>query len=220
MCGRFTLTTPAPKVTELLDVSPLLPGIEPRYNIAPTQPVAAARLGDGGRELVLLRWGLVAPWAKDLKGVTPINARADGVAYKPMFRHSFKRRRCLIPADGFLEWKAVGGKKQPYHFRRRDAEPFAFAGIWEQWQPQGADALESCAIVTTEANELVRPVHDRMPVLLRREDFSRWLDPSTPAEQLLALLRPYPAEEMVAVPVSTRVNNARNEGPACLEPVA
>jgi putative SOS response-associated peptidase YedK len=139
------------------------------------------------------------------------------VAEKPAFRSAFKSHRCLIPATGFFEWQATAGAKhkQPYHIRMRDGNPFAFAGLWERWQRDG-EPVETCAILTTTANELVRPVHDRMPVILAPADFSAWLDPRTPADQLHALLRPYPTEAMEAVPVGRYVNSPRNEGPQCL----
>jgi putative SOS response-associated peptidase YedK len=163
MCGRFSLFTPAPDLAGLFDLAGF-PELAPRYNIAPTQPVATVRAGAAGRELVRLRWGLVAPWVKDAK-VAPINARAETAADKPMFRAALRKRRCLIPASGFYEWAVLAGekRKQPYCFRPRDeGRPFAFAGLWECWHgPDGP--LESCAILTTAANELVRPVHDRHP---------------------------------------------------------
>jgi putative SOS response-associated peptidase YedK len=213
MCGRFVRTSPAAAFAQLLglDEPPELP---PRYNVAPTQPVAAARLGPhGGRELALLRWGLVPAWSADpRKGF--INARAETAAAKPAFRSAFRQRRCLVPADAFFEWKSGGGAKQPFLFRRRDGAPFAFAGLWERWQGGGGEALETCCILTVSANEVVAPVHDRMPVILRPEDFGPWLEGGPPS-----LLSPYPAELMVGYPVSPLVNSPRNDGPECLRPV-
>jgi putative SOS response-associated peptidase YedK len=203
----------------LLDVPEEL---APRYNIAPTQPVLAVRTVPAGeRELVTLRWGLVPAWADDPSiGNRLINARAETVADKPAFRAAFRARRCLVLADGFFEWQKVGGRKQPYYFRLREGSPFAFAGLWERWG-KGATTLETCTLLTTEANELLRPVHDRMPVILPRERFVRWLDPDfRAAAELESLLRPYPAEDMTGYPVSARVNNPRNEGPLCVEPQA
>ncbi len=224
MCGRFTLITPVPILAELF-LFPEPPQVPPppRYNVAPTQAVAAVRAvsGPDDRELVWLRWGLVPPWADDPAiGNRLINGRAETAATKPAFRSAFRQRRCLIPADGFYEWQRIGGKKQPYYFRRRDGRPFAFAGLWEHWQgPQGP--LESCTLLTTEANDLVRPVHERMPVILEPGAYERWLDPAVHEPELLQpLLHPLPGEAMTAYPVSPTVNNPRNESPRCIEPAA
>jgi putative SOS response-associated peptidase YedK len=166
---------------------------------------------------VLLRWGLVPSWASDLSvGARMLNARAETVLEKPSFRAAFTRRRCLLPADGFYEWQTVAGKKQPLHFRFRDGRLFAFAGLWERWHgPDGP--VESCTVLTTEANDLVRPVHERMPVILDPLRYDGWLDPGNGDTALLrSWLTPYPADELIAVPANPRVNNARNEGPDCL----
>jgi putative SOS response-associated peptidase YedK len=221
MCGRFTLRTP-PK--DLVEVFQLLRTLEmtPRFNIAPTQPVAVVRQGTTCREMSLMRWGLIPSWAKDMKiGASLINARADTLATKPSFRTAFKRRRCLIPADGFYEWKKGEGKtKQPFYIRLKKDYPFAFAGLWEHWEGPDNSAVDSCTIVTTDANDTLRPLHERMPVILPEEDFDRWLDPKEEdAAQLGELLKPYPPEEMIAFPISTLVNNARNESPQCIEPL-
>jgi putative SOS response-associated peptidase YedK len=221
MCGRFTLRTP-PK--DLIEVFQLLRTLEmtPRYNIAPTQPVAVVRQGATCRELSLLRWGLVPSWAKDVKiGASLINARADTIASKPAFRSAFKRRRCLIPADGFFEWKKGEGKvKQPFYIRLKKDYPFAFAGLWEHWEGPNNSAIDSCTIVTTDANDTLRPLHDRMPVILHEGDYDRWLETKTDdPTQLCELLKPYPPEELIAFPISTLVNNARNESPQCIEPL-
>ncbi len=216
MCGRFLLLSSGREVAEAFDLTGF-PELAPRYNIAPTQPVLAVRAADTGREAALLRWGLVPPWAKDMKQA-PINARAETAADKPTFRHALRKRRCLVPADGFYEWAAAGGRKQPYCFRPWAGRPWAFAGLWERWQgPEGP--LESCAILTTEANELVRPVHDRMPVILPERYWAAWLDAGLQgAGELLPLLRSFPSDAMRAYPVGPRVGNPRNDGPACLEP--
>jgi putative SOS response-associated peptidase YedK len=254
MCARFTLTTPIPVLAEWVlfpevapaptPPSPPTGGGEgrvrgPRYNIAPTQVVAAVRAATeppltlpsppaggegrvrGARELCFLRWGLVPSWADDPAiGNRLINARAETAAEKPSFRAAFRHRRCLIPADGFYEWQKLNGKNQPHYFRMRDGRPFAFAGLWEHW-PGEHQPLETCTILTTGANDLVRPVHDRMPVILGPEDFERWLDPAVREPELLQpLLRPFPAEAMTAYPVSMVVNNPRNETPKCVEPAA
>lgn len=219
MCGRFVLEDPTDVFQTLFDLTPPM-SLESRYNIAPTQPILAIRSGANGNEVAPLRWGLVASWAKEMDSHGPlINARAESVAEKPSFRTPFRRRRCLVPAHGYYEWQAVGKRKQPYYIRLDDGRPFAFAGIWEIWEsPQGY--LESCAIITTEANALTKPLHARMPVILHRDDYAMWLDPSVQrTEPLLALLDPYPSDEMTTYPVSTRVNSVANDDPTCIEPV-
>jgi len=221
MCGRFTLRTPAYKLAEAFGVE-VRANLAARYNIAPSQDIAALRAqGDGQRELVMLRWGLVPGWAKDpAMGNRMINARAETVAEKPAFRAAFRQRRCLIPADGFFEWqKTPDGSKQPYLMARPDGEPFTMAGLWEHWQPPGTDEpLETCTIITTEANETVAPIHHRMPVILSASDREAWLDPAPPsAEALAALLRPAPDDTLIAQAVARHVNNARHDDPACIE---
>jgi putative SOS response-associated peptidase YedK len=224
MCGRFTLTTPMPVLAELF----LFPEMEaqaqpPRYNIAPTQVVAAVRAADdaGHRELAYCRWGLIPSWADDPAiGNRLINARAETAAEKPAFRSAFRHRRCLIPADGFYEWQKADGRKQPFYFKRKDGQPFAFAGLWERWE-RGGEPIDTCTILTTEANELVHPVHERMPVILAPEDYARWLDPKVKqAELLQPLLHPYRDNSMTAYQVRPIVNNPRNESPQCTEPAA
>jgi putative SOS response-associated peptidase YedK len=224
VCGRYTLKTPVKALAEEFSLFDPPPSLPPRYNIAPTQPVAAVRQAadGGGRELVRLRWGLIPSWADDPKiGYRLINARAETAADKPAFRSAFRHRRCLVPADGFYEWRPVNGKKQPYYICRRDGGPFAFAGLWEQWQGADGEVIESCTLLTTPANDLVRPIHERMPVILKPEAYAPWLDPhSHQPERLHPLLRPYPGEEMTTYPVSHRVNNPRNDDPQCAEPAA
>jgi putative SOS response-associated peptidase YedK len=200
-----------------------LPDLSPRYNIAPTQKVAAVRPAvQGGRELVLLRWGLIPSWAGDPSiGSRLLNARAETVAEKPSFRSALQRRRCLIAADGFFEWQAQKGKKQPYYFRLADGRPFAFAGLWERWSRGGGEPLETCTIITTEANDLVRSYHERMPVILPTAAHAAWLDTSLHRpEPLLPLLCPYPGEEMAAYPVNPLVNSPRTDDARCIERVA
>jgi putative SOS response-associated peptidase YedK len=222
MCGRFTLTDPREALSHLF---PLLdfPDVPPNYNVAPTQAVLAVRVpaGRDRPEPALLRWGLVPSWADDPAiGNRLINARAETAAEKPAFRSAFRQRRCLVLADGFYEWQKVGGTKQPYRFRLRDGAPFAFAGLWEHWE-KGGRAVASCTVLTTEANALVKPLHERMPVILAPADFERWLDPkSAKGPELQALLRPYPAEAMAAYPVDPRVNNARHNDAECVAPLA
>jgi len=221
MCGRFTQAAPGEIVAELFEL-PSVPDLPPRWNIAPTQDVAAVRAGAGGRrELVRLHWGLVPSWAKERSiGARMINARAETAAEKPAFRAALRARRCLIAADGFYEWRRVGARKQPFHIAFRDGRAFAFAGVWERWQAGQGEALESCAILTTAANEVVAPVHDRMPVIVAPGAYAEWLaadarDPS----RLAPLLAPYPPEEMHAVPVGLRVNNPANDDAACAAPL-
>ena len=231
MCGRFNLRTPMTVLAQqfLFELGPLAAeAFRPRYNIAPTQLVAAVvnrrdHAAPGKRELALFHWGLIPSWAKDKKvAYSTINARADTVADKPVFRSAFKSRRCLILADGYYEWIAEGKKKLPLHYHLKSGRPLAFAGLWESWHgppPHDGPPLESCTILTTTANELAALVHDRMPVVLREQDYDLWLDPSiSDKERLLALLAPYPAGEMAVERVSTLVNSVKNEGPECLEP--
>jgi putative SOS response-associated peptidase YedK len=220
MCGRFLLFSSRDELAQLLDLDPAdVPALFPRYNISPTQGIPAARLADDGRRAFAeMRWGLIPSWARDTKiGYSLINARAETVAEKPAFRAAFKARRCLIPGSGFYEWLPTGGKhKQPFHFHMKDGRPFAFAGLWERWAGRDGEPIESCAIITTEANAVVRPVHERMPVILAPGDFAAWLDPRTSAADLQSLLRPFPEGEMAAAPANPYVNSPRNQGPQCL----
>ena len=219
MCGRFTLRTPQNLLVQqfLLDIAP---NWQPRYNIAPTQPLLAVRkaLNDPQRHVALLRWGLVPSWADDLAiGNRMLNARAEGIAEKPSFRSAIKKRRCLILADGYYEWQKQGKLKQPYYIRMQDERPFAFAGLWESWHPPSGATIETCTIITTQSNELTRPIHDRMPVILDAADYDRWLDPQYfEREEILKLLVPYDSPLMKLDPVSTHVNNVRNEDAECL----
>lgn len=221
MCGRYSLTSPVESVVRLfgLDGRPNLP---PRYNIAPSQDVVVVRAEIGGRELRFMRWGLVPSWAKDITiGQRMINARAETVAEKPSFRSAFKRRRCLIPADGFYEWQAQGkGPKQPYRIHREDGMPFAFAGLWEAWLSGEGDELLTCTIITTESNRTLREIHPRMPAVLDPKNYSVWLEPTHgDAASLRAMLAPAPEDWLVAYPVSTRVNNVRNDDADCIVPL-
>ena len=222
MCGRYTLTAPGDVLAELFGLDEW-PEVEARYNVAPTQEVAAVRVDEvgGGRRFVRLKWGLVPPWADDPAiGNRMINARSESVAEKPAFRSSFKRKRCLVLADGFYEWRKVeGGKKQPWYFRLQSGEPFAFAGLWASWNKGGGPPVESCTILTTDANPLVSTVHPRMPVILDPEEYDLWLDPSVEdRERLEAALDPLDVEKMIAYPVSTRVNSPANDEPSVIEP--
>lgn len=208
-------------------------GLVARYNIAPTQPVLVVREQNGRRESVLLRWGFVPSWAKDVAiGSRMINARSETAHEKPSFRNAFKRRRCMIPADGFYEWQrpaeATGAKtagrcgspRQPYLITMADEGPFAMAGLWEHWQDAEGNELETCTILTTAANELVGELHDRMPVILDPSDYRSWLDTSSEDISVArSLCKPYPAELMMHVPVATYVNSPRNEGSECALPL-
>ena len=228
MCGRFTLTDPDQDLTVQFNL-PEIPDLKPRYNIAPTQPVAAVRVAedavsaDGGvaRELVQLRWGLIPFWAKDPAiGARMINARSETAAEKPAFRAAFKRRRCLVIADGFYEWQKQNGGKQPFFIHLEDGRPFAFAGLWEHWEGADGSVVESCTLLTTAPNDLLRPLHNRMPVILLPGDYELWLDPEVQQPDLLKpLLGPYPPGEMEAYPVSKWVNKPQNDDPRCIEPL-
>jgi putative SOS response-associated peptidase YedK len=220
MCGRFTLRTPAADLIEIFEVARSFE-VVPRYNIAPTQSVAAVREVEGKRELVQLRWGLLPDWSDaSMSGPPMINARAETAANRPAFRNAFRRRRCLIPADGFYEWQAAeGGPKQPFLITLRDEQPFAFAGLWERCRAPDESVVESCTILTTNANDRLKGLHDRMPVILPRDHYGPWLDPQIEdAGTLQTLLTPYPSAEMCVRPVSRRVNNARNDDSDCILP--
>ncbi len=220
MCGRFTLTLPAERLCLFFEV-PQVPPLSPRFNIAPTQPALVIRKARDGREAALLKWGLVPPWAKDpAMGSRLINARSETVREKPSFAPAFRKRRCLVPADGFYEWRKGPGGSRPYLFRFRDHRPFAFAGLWERWGGGSPEPLETFTILTTRANPLVAPVHPRMPVILDPRDYEAWLDPAfQDLSRLEALFRPFPPEEMEGFPVSRRVNKPDFDEPACAEPL-
>lgn len=221
MCGRYTLRTRLNQLLQLFEARSEIDW-EPRYNIAPTQQIAAIRsaVDSPTRELVSLRWGLVPSWANDLKmGASLINARAETVAEKPSFRTAFKRRRCLILADGFYEWPTDSQTKQPYFIHMRDDRPFVFAGLWEKWS-KGASPVETATIITTSPNELVSQFHDRMPVILSPESATLWLDHEIEdATQLLPLLAPYADDDLEAYLVSTLVNSPLHETPQSVEPL-
>jgi len=218
MCARYTLTSPIDLITELFLLADVEEGVTPRYNVAPTQLVPVI-IDDGRRRLRRLRWGLVPPWAKDVSiGPRLINARVETAADKPAFRNALRRRRCLVPADGFFEWVGERGDKQPWHIRRKDGRPFAFAGIWETWRPKDGEPLRTFSLLTGEPNELVARIHDRMPCILARPDWDAWLDPALPVpEAVPGLTKPYPAERLEAYPVSRWMGSPKNEGPRCVE---
>lgn len=221
MCGRFTLRTTGEEVARQFQLD-LFEELRPRYNVAPTQEVASVRQrGAGeGRELAMLRWGLVPSWAKDLAiGNRMINARAETAAEKPSYRSAFKKRRCLVLADGYYEWKKTAEGKQPMHMHRADDGVFGFAGLWERWS-KGDGPVESCTIITTAATGGLAEVHDRMPVIVKAENYDAWLDPEFVAvEELQRILGDGDEGELVATEVSTLVNNPRNEDPKCVEAV-
>ena len=215
MCGRFTLSQSAEAIASVFQLNQV-PTLERRYNIAPTQPVATVlQTSARERQFQLLRWGLIPAWAKDATmGSRLINARAETVAEKPSFRSAFRHRRCLVIADGFYEWRRQDGKKQPFYFRMQNQQPFAFAGLWEHWQDPKGEAIYSCTILTTEANELLQQIHERMPVILNPKDYDLWLDPTVQKlEQLQQLLQPYSSTAMTSYPVSTKVNKPTNDTP-------
>jgi putative SOS response-associated peptidase YedK len=195
------------------------PNLTARYNIAPTQDVAVVRLhADGKHYIDQLRWGLIPSWAKDKKiGYQCINARGETVAEKPAFRAAFKQRRCLMVADGYYEWQNVDGKKLPWLFTVGDDEPIAFAGLWESWKSPEGETIETAALVTTEPNEVAAQIHDRMPAILDPADYEKWLDPKAQPDSLKSLVKPYSPSRMKARRVSTKLNNARNEGRELLQ---
>lgn len=226
MCGRYSITSPTEAIQRVFQV-PERPNLPARYNVAPAQDVPAVRLddaGDGRRHLVMLRWGLIPFWADTPSiGSRMINARSGSAAEKPAFREAFRRRRCLLVADGFYEWQAPrekGGRKQPYYITLSSGEPFGFAGLWERWRdPSGQSVIESCTVLTTEANARLRQIHPRMPVMLTPDAFAAWLDPDGQVPDLQQLLQPCPSEAVTAYPISTKVNAVANDGPELIEPL-
>jgi putative SOS response-associated peptidase YedK len=216
MCGRYALTSPPAVIAERFGLA-WVRDIEPHYNIAPSQMIPVVRETADGRELAWVKWGLIPSWAKDASiGMKLINARAETLADKHAFRNAYRHRRCLVPADAFYEWKPIAGRKQPYCIRMRDQLPFGMAGLWEHWVAADGQVVESCTIVTVDANSLVAELHDRMPFILAPGDYAAWL---AAAANEAAMPRAVAAEDMVAYPVSPLVSNARNDIPACLEPV-
>jgi putative SOS response-associated peptidase YedK len=220
MCGRYTLRTPVDTLAERFEIDDTPSSTAASYNVAPTQGVATVLVEGGKRKLEMLHWGLIPSWADDPSiGNKMINARAETVAEKPSFRKAFRNHRCLVLADGFYEWQKTANGKQPYYIRMEDDSPFAFAGLWERWK--NGSEVRSATIITTDANDIVAPIHNRMPVILHPEDYGLWLDPDfDEKEPLTTLLKPYPAEAMEAYPVSRRVNSPSNNEPSCIEAVA
>jgi len=225
MCGRFASNLTWEQLHEIYGIAapertPAPPDLQSHYNIAPTQTVPVVRLNRAGRrEIALLRWSLIPFWAKDAKiGARTIDARAETVATAATFRAAFERRRCLVPANGFYEWRKPGGDKQPDFVGLRDGTPLSFAGLWERWKT-GETALETFTIITGEPNSVVAEIHDRMPVVLPPADYDAWLN-ATDTAILQALLQPFPSQLMTAYPVSKRINNARNDDAGVMEPLA
>jgi putative SOS response-associated peptidase YedK len=221
MCGRYTQTIDVETLQRRFGFNSGGVTLEPRYNLAPGQE-APVVIGEGTRILKLMRWGLVPYWAKEASiGYKMINARAETLMQKPSFKKSFRERRCLVLADGFYEWRKLKGKRTgvPMRFTLKSREPFAFAGLWDAWKKPDGDILLSFTIITTEANELLRPIHDRMPVILRPRDEDKWLDPDLKnVDHLIPLLLPYPSDMMEGYEVSTLVNSPKNDVPECIMP--
>jgi putative SOS response-associated peptidase YedK len=225
MCGRFVLILEPGDFEDEFDLGGIAESYLPRYNIAPTQTVAVVR-NDNERKVEMFRWGLVPSWAKDLSiGSRLINARSESLAEKPSFRSALTRRRNLILASGFYEWKPGGTLanpkgKIPVFIHMKDHKPFVFAGLWEEWRSPEGGIVQSTTIITTTSNALISPFHDRMPVILDNEKKWQWLDPSTSQQDALKLLQPYPAEQMTYYPVASIVNNSGYDSPVCIEEVA
>jgi putative SOS response-associated peptidase YedK len=217
MCGRYTLTKPAKSIQSHFGQIEFKFDHKERYNIAPTQECPVVVVREGHRELMPLRWGLVPPWARDETMASKmINARAETIQEKPSFRQSFKNKRCLVPADGFIEWGKTQSGKQPYYFTRRDNELFAFAGIWSEWKKDGV-SLWTFSIITTDCNSLVQPIHHRMPVILAPGDYETWLNAASNAKTLQSLLAPFPANLMEKIAVSQEINSVKNDRMECLQ---
>lgn len=220
MCGRFVVEIPFEDLQKIFTVIEKL-DIGPRYNIAPTQQAAIVRSTDDHNELVPMKWGLIPSWSKDTKiAAHTINARSETVAEKPAFRHAIKVHRCIVPTSGFYEWSQKSLPKQPYYIHMADGSPMCFAGIWEYWKAPDGDPLETFSILTTTANELIEPLHDRMPVILHPENYGLWLDKDMlDPKHLEHLYAPYPADQLSMYRVSPLVNSPRNQGPECIEQI-
>jgi putative SOS response-associated peptidase YedK len=221
MCGRYTITSAPQALRELLGYDEQ-PNFPPRYNVAPTQPIPIVRWVEGKRHFALVRWGLLPSWVKDPKTFSLlINARGETAAEKPAFRAAMKRRRCLIPADGFYEWQKAGPRKRPFFVRAKSGAPLVFAGLWETWEGPNGEQLDTAAIVTTAANSTLKPIHERMPVILAPEAFDLWLNTDrVDVETAAALIAPAPDSMLEAYEVSTAVNRVANDDAKLIEPVA
>ncbi|MGI6454284.1 MAG: SOS response-associated peptidase [bacterium] len=222
MCGRFSLITPVEILKNIFRLNRTI-DIQPRYNIAPTQSVPVIRIHQktGERELVELRWGLVPHWAKDLSiGNKMINAKAETLFEKPSYKKAAQKRRCLIPADGFYEWRKEKKQKIPYYFFNKSQQPLALGGIWERWTSPEGEVVETFSIITTEANSLMQPIHNRMPLILTADEYDHWLDPTIEQpEEIQRCLQSYPTEQMEHYSVSSWVSNVMHEGAKCIQPV-
>ena len=222
MCGRYTLGRSTKDILQRYAVQQSLFEMSPRYNIAPSQMVPVVLNDDGTRVLQGFKWGLIPFWVKDLSKSKPlINARAESLGEKPSFKQALVRRRCIIPADGFYEWKGQAPHRTPVYIKRRDGEPFGFAGLWERWTSADGEVVMSCAIITVTPNQLMSEIHNRMPAMLERADEDTWLDAGIKdTEKLLSVLKPYPDSEMEAYPVSRKVNSPATDTAECIEPTA
>jgi putative SOS response-associated peptidase YedK len=219
MCGRFTLTLDPGDLQDELNFDISSVDLSPRYNIAPSQPVAAVRDGNS-RKVELFQWGLVPSWAKDVSiGYKMINARSETISEKPSFRTAFSRKRCLIPADGFYEWAQGEGGKIPYYFYMKDHKPFTFAGLWEEWQPKEGELLRTCTIITCAANDVLKQYHERMPVILPADVRWLWLDPAAKVPELQSWLKPYTADQMAWHEVTKQVNKPEMDTSELIAPV-
>ena len=221
MCGRFVLFSSLDDIVREFEIGRIQAQLRPRYNVAPTQEVAVVVRDQGVNVLDMMVWGLIPSWAKDPSiGSRMINARSETVHEKPSFKRPFKNQRCLIVADGFYEWQNTDGTKVPMFIRLRSRRPFGLAGLYDVWKTAAGENLTSCTIITTNANQLVRPIHNRMPAILSQSDQAVWLDAAPqPTERLLSLLGPYPAGQMEVYAVSRMVNSPKNDDPRCIEPV-
>lgn len=222
MCGRFVLHTPSADLTLLFQVEEEPEDAAPRYNVAPSQQIPVIRLGkDGKRHLSMLRWGLIPMWARQPPSPPPVNARSESADVKPTFRDAFARRRCIMPANGFYEWQenepGKKGPKQPYLVQFPNGGPFAMGAVWERWRNPNGDEIETVCVLTTLANEALTPVHHRMPLILSPDVWDLWLDPKTDLVQVKQLLHPPGDESMIAIPVSTKVNDVANDDQSLLE---
>lgn len=222
MCGRYSLTVTPDELYRLFGIDDKL-NLQPRFNVAPTQAAPVVRKNGAEKNMDMLRWGLIPPWSKDVSIASKlINARGETVAEKPSFRSAYESRRCLVPVDGFYEWRTEGGKKQPFRIGFREGKPFAFAGLWESWTvPEGlkdtGDTVETFTIVTTNANPKLVPIHHRMPVIVDPTDYELWLEGGS--DEANAVIKPFSQDDMAFYRVSTRVNNVRNDDEACVEPL-
>lgn len=223
MCGRYAITLPPEAMAKAFGVGGALPNIPPHYNAVPGQSLPVVRRGErGGRALDLMTWGLVPSWSKgpDTR-YSMINARAETATERPAYRGPFRNRRCLVPAGGFYEWRKTDGARQPWYFTLRSGELLAFAGLWDHWMGAGGEEILSFTIVVTDANDVVRPIHHRMPVILAPEHYARWLgEDDAPIREVIALMAPFPASTMMGHPVSRRVNSPANDDAGLLEPVS